>query len=551
MGEAPKVAELNVATQAELLLLDQELEAKYGEEFRSVDERCLTEIDHLYRFMSADGNCPDGVVEAVHVNLMTAVKEAAMPYAVSTTHQDYREGTFWWLDQNPRQVAESGYKFHKHPAALARVDVEVDEAIDVEENLRPGYIKLLVSPKMSSTDAPYVVAKNEHLADDDMIRIHMLNVDEQGQVLGKFMQSVLVRDIPLEAWVKMFEDPDNIFGKAFAIEDKESALSIMKLHRELELPEAALPEGTVSIIEAVLPYLDVEERRSVESQLLLFRGNQEEIHQKAEHIATRWLGFEMEMARSLKQQKATAEIERFVFGLQHDWGDNTLKLLEDLRLPDGGFGMNRELAVKIEKAKQKTLWVSAAVVTHNEKVIAQLDDSTVRSIYDNEMLIQHMMSGGYGYRDIIALETANNQIVARQEVSVGGGCAGGADADLRTNKDSDGSGSASADEANGQSQNNEQNEKKNWKWKSGVCRVSSCPSRPRQTRVGPCEVCTCCQRIFDSGGNPDMIYTTVPKAETKPKEESDVVIAAEMILLEEAEKTVSAAQAGSLALANA
>jgi hypothetical protein len=509
MGELQPVIALDPANEAELALLDQELQDRYGEAFRSIDERCLTEVDHLYRFMRADGTCPDEVLEAVQVNLMTAVKEAAMPYAVSTTHQEYRDGTFWWLDQTPRQVAESGYKFHKHPAAIERVHVEVAEADDVENNLRPGFIKVLISPKMSEKDAPYEVAKSEHLGDDDMIRIHMLNCDDDGQVKGKFMQSVLVRDVPLDAWVRMFEDPNNIFGRSFELRDPESALSIMELHKDLELPAEALPEGTVTLIDAVLPYLDKEQRRKVESQLLLFRDDQESIHQKAELIAARWLHFEFEMAKSLKQGFASDEVQRFVFGLQHEWGDETLGLLRSLSRSDGGFSMTRELAVRIEKAKQKTLWVSAAVVTQNQEVIKQLDEDTVQQIYTNEMLIQQMMQEGYSYQDIRTLEANNNQIVASQEVKVGGGCAGDNNADLGSSKTGPDGSSTNATEtvnAGGNAAGESSQEKRKWKWKSGVCRISECPSRPRSTLVGPCEVCTCCQRIFDNGGNPSMVY---------------------------------------------
>lgn len=557
--------ELDIATQAEFILFDQDLEDRYAEAFQEndLDGRCLTEVDHINRFIRPDGTCSKEVLEAVNTNLLTAVKEAAMPYAVSTTHQEYRDGTFWWLDQTPSDVAKSGYKFHRHPAAIRRVDVEVEEAYDVEKNLRPGFIKVLISPKMSEADAPLEVARREHLGDDDMIRIHMLNSDDEGNIKGKFMQSVLVRDIPLRAWVKMFEDPGNIFGRSFEVRDPDSALSIMELHKELELPESALPEGTVTLIEAVLPYLSLEERRNVESQLLLFRGNQEDIHKKAESIAARWLGFEAELAQSLRQKKATLEVERFVYSLQHEWGDKTLNLLESLRLEDGGFEVNRKLAAQIERAKQKTLWVSAAVVTHNQKVINQMDSQTVKHIYDNEMAIQQMSYRGVEYRDIVARENSNNQVIARQEVQVGGGCPGDNDADLGgSNGDSGDSGvstSGSKDIVATNANNSGREKKKGWKWKSGVCRIAECPSRPRSTLVGPCAVCTCCQRIFDCGGNPSVVYGRKPAenpplaeqkaVEAKKSEAEDPDFAAELETMLDEEYKVEAV--GNLAVANA
>ncbi|HEX7368189.1 MAG TPA: hypothetical protein VF261_00850, partial [Candidatus Saccharimonadales bacterium] len=200
--------------------------------------RLLTEIDHLNRFRKADGSHSAFAVNEVRSNLVPAVKEAAMPYAVSTTYQEYRQGDFMWLDQTPEQVARSGYRFHEHPAALERVDVEVDEARSLSD-LKPGVIQVFISPRMSTKDAPRAAAQREHLADDDMIRIHMVDMGPDGQPLGKFMQSVLVRHIPLSAWVAMLRDPHSIFGKAVEINDEGSALSVMKVHRELNVPEAA------------------------------------------------------------------------------------------------------------------------------------------------------------------------------------------------------------------------------------------------------------------------------------------------------------------------
>lgn len=40
------------------------------------------------------------------------------------------------------------------------------------------------------------------------------------------------------------------------------------------------------------------------------------------------------------------------------------------------------------------------------------------------------------------------------------------------------------------------------KWKKGYCRVEACPSKPKQTDVGPCSVCRRCQRLFNAGADP-------------------------------------------------
>jgi hypothetical protein len=424
-----------------------EVSASVGFEWqqRTLDERCLTEVDNLNRLRGPGGRHEDSTLEGVHTNLLSAVKEAAMPYAISTTQQEYRDGTYWWLDQTPRQVAESGYRFHQHPAALARVTVEVAEAEDVERSLRPGFIKVFISPRMSKADAPHDAAKQEHLADDDMVRIHMLDIDEKQQVRGKFMQSVLVRHIPLRAWVAMLRDQNNIFGKSIEVNDETSALAVMKTYRELEVAESVLPEGVVSIVEAVLPYLDTEARRKVESQLLLFRGDQADLHRKAQHIADRWLGFEVALADSMHQKRATPEVERFIEQLEGEWGDEMHYLLGMHRLAGGGIFMSRELAVKIEQARQNTLWVSAAVITHNARVLTQMDTAASKHIYESEMLLQAMMANGATAQQIASFEMSVNQAVARQNVSVGAGCPGKNNADFKpNNKKDDGGGEDSA-----------------------------------------------------------------------------------------------------------
>lgn len=527
-----------------------------SEQQREIEERCLTEVDNLNRLRLPDGHHDPAMVEATHINLLTAVKEAAMPYAVSTTYQEYRDGTFWWLDQTPVQVAESGYKFHKHPAALERVDVEIDEARDTETNLRPGFIKVFISPKMSEADAPYDIAKQEHLGDDDMIRIHMLDTDDTGKPQGKFMQSILVRDVPLEAWVAMLQDPGNIFGAPIALEDESSALSVMKVHKQLEVPEAALPEGTISLVEAVVPYIsDKEMQCKVREQLVLFRDDQDGLHKKAEHIADRWLSFEISLADSLRQERATPEIEAFIFQLQHQWAADMLHMLEAHTLPDGGFCMSRELAVKIEKAKQNTLWTAAGVITGNQEVLGQLDDQTAKAIYDNEMHIQTMMHQGYGADAIARLEIMNNQAIAQSNVSVGAGCAGKNEASFGGSEPGatggDAQSGADGAAAGGTSGSQEENGKDSWKWKSGVCRIAKCPTRPNSTSVGPCEVCRGCQRIFDNGSDPNTHYSY--RKIKEPASEKPIAAQVDQALAERAnpseEREDTAVKAGSLAVA--
>lgn len=53
---------------------------------------------------------------------------------------------------------------------------------------------------------------------------------------------------------------------------------------------------------------------------------------------------------------------------------------------------------------------------------------------------------------------------------------------------------------------NKVDDKENWTWKNGICRVDDCPTRPGKTKVGPCDVCTCCQKLFDNGKDPSAEY---------------------------------------------
>lgn len=51
-----------------------------------------------------------------------------------------------------------------------------------------------------------------------------------------------------------------------------------------------------------------------------------------------------------------------------------------------------------------------------------------------------------------------------------------------------------------------------WSWKRGVCRVDNCPTKPKNTDVGPCNVCRGCQHEFDRGRNPANTYRSIKKA---------------------------------------
>ncbi|MEK7152308.1 MAG: hypothetical protein AAB834_00020, partial [Patescibacteria group bacterium] len=300
---------------------------------------------------------------------------------------------------------------------------------------------------MSTMDAPAAVAKREHLGNDDALRITGLLTDKNGEVQQMRMQAILVRDVPLEAWVAMLRDPNNIFGKEIFVEKEGSALAVMKAFPELELSAENLAEGVKGLVAAVIPYIkDKEAQRSVQAQYEMLHSNQQEIHAKASSIADRWLAFEIELAESLRQERATPYIQDFIAEFDGIWGDATAGLLARQRLSDGSVYMTRELAVKIEQVRTKTLWIKASVANNNRAITEQMDSEVVSRILAEEAKIQAMYLQGYAMYQILAADSANNHVAAQQAVKGASGCPGEIDADIRTTSREQ---SAESDTANG------------------------------------------------------------------------------------------------------
>lgn len=478
-------------------------------------ERALTEVDNLNRYRRPDGNHSPWVLAETCKNLIPYVKEGGMPSAISDTYQEFvanhededgRRHTFVWLGRTALQVARSGYAYHKHSAARARVGVEIEEARDDEQNLRPGSVKVRVSPHMSPADAPTEVAEAEHLHSHDALRISWLDVDDHGRIKGKHLQSLLVNDVPLEAWVAMLADPANIFGKSIVVENPESALSVMQVFRELELPHEALPEGLVTLLEAAAPYVqDESAHASLQKQIAEFREDQAGKHEKAANIARRWLEFEIALADSLHLQQATPDVEKFVNQLSKQWSDGDLQLIAAHRQPDGSLAMSRLLAARLEEAKRHFLLVSASVVTNNEQVIKQLDAPTAQRIRDNELQLQQLQATG-AHNQAARLEAQNQQLIAAYaDLIIEGGCPGRSRGGFR--------GGDLAKEGG-------ENDRADWDISKGTCVVPSCPTRPGKVNVGPCGVCMDrCQRIYDRGGDPTkgLSFKQVIKPPTNQK----------------------------------
>lgn len=482
----------------------------------AVKERNLTEVDHLLDHRLNDGYYSPGVLADIRTNLVPAVQEAAMPFAVSKVEHPFittpevggQRGTFMWLGKTAIEAAMSGYRFHRHPAARQRVGIEVDEAAYGETHQDPQVMKVFLSPRMSRKDASLAVARQEHLADEDAVRTSHLVVYKEGNIEKREMESLLVRDIPLEAWVAMLADPNNIFDKSILVDEPDSALSVMQVHQDLEIPLEKCPEGPITVVEAVIPHIaDPALRRSVIEQLALFRGDQETLRSKAESIADRWLEFEVQLADSLASGYASPEIKIFIIGLQEHWGDEDLEIILAHQLPGHEYKMTRQLAAVLESAKQNTLWTTAGAATGNQFVLDQIDPRVVEQIIVNEELIEiarrnNMSTAG--------LETKNNKLIASQNVDVGGGCPGNNLAQFRNPDDKP------------ESKSENPMDQKKWKKKTGECVVPGCPTRPGKVKVGPCGVCMGrCQPLFDKGIDPAKTIIKVSYEEEKAQSDED------------------------------
>lgn len=463
----------------------------------AVEERVLTEVDHLLVHRRGDGSYDGAVLADLLVNLETAANEAAMPFAVTEVAHDVVETEhgrrIYWLGKTAVENAMSGYRFHKHQAARDRVDIEVAKAADDEERLRPGVMKIIISPRMSESDAPYEVAKQEHLGADDSIQASWLLVDQKGKVQKRLLQSLLVRDVPLQAWVDMLQDPNNVFGKPVAVANSESARAVMDTHKELELPLGALPGGVVDLVQAVVPYIrDEATQRSVRYQVMRYQTGQAEMKAEAQSIATRWQQFEIALAESLYDGVATADIERFIVTLQDNWSEADLNTILSHQTTNGHYMMSRQLAIVLERAKRNMLWTFAGVATGNETVIAQVDPALAERIVAAEHRMLHF-NEQLIHSEMMVEEADLNRGVATANVKVGTGCVGDSEAAFKRSGDSAES-STAADKSK---------DKSNWEKKQGTCVVKNCPTRPGKVTVGPCGVCMGrCQKLYDAGKDP-------------------------------------------------
>lgn len=396
--------------------------------------RLLTETEHFISHMDGHGDVPDDVFDAVVLNRKTAASEIAMPFAVTETEhevverldeQGRRQRVILWLGMTALEVAESGYKFHFSAAAHKRIKVEEAEACYAQDELRPGVAQVLISPRMTPHDAPKDIAKAEHLYADDSLRVSTAITNEAGEVVGRRLKSLLVRDVPFEAWIAMLKDPGNIFGKAFNLRDEQSATSVMELFSHMDLPEDKLPEGPISLVEAVLPYItDEDAREKVGQQLERFRGDQEMYAREADRAGLEWAAFDLELARSIKSGWATEAVRVFIEQNTGAWNDESAHIITGHQLADGQYAMTAELAALLARGKQKLIGDQLSVVTGNDEAIQNVPQEArdeIRLIHD---VIEEARLSGADPAYIRSLEQRQFQILHRYEIFSGGGCPG-------------------------------------------------------------------------------------------------------------------------------
>lgn len=468
--------------------------------------RILSDVDHLLNARIAPGVFREEVIEALRPNKKSLTQESAMPSAVTTTDREViiERGSGkkipMWLGRTAVEAAMSGYDFHEHESARKRIPYEVEEAADLSD-LKPGFMNVFISPKMSEKDAPLEIAQQEHLGDDDAVRVSWYEQTQDGNLIMK-VQSLLVKDVPLEAWVAMLSDENNPFGKSIPLDDAESALSILKVHRDLEVRVGVFPRGPVSIVEAVVPYIkDSKLRKKVITQVRRFHNSDQELLNKyAEDKAEELIAFDKELAESLATGSATLEVRRFIIGMQHNWSREDLLIIQKHQFDDAKFGMTRQLAAVLESAHQLLVLNRAAVLASVDELVEQgVDRRVLQEVIEREKLIG---IGRLSGMNVMALTMQQNRSIAKTNIRPpGGGCPGKNTTQFDDSLGDPGGDVAGLTGVDGETKNSD-DDPNSWKWSKGMCAVKSCPTRPGQTMVGPCSICKRCQKEFDKGRDP-------------------------------------------------
>lgn len=383
----------------------------------------IIDVLHLYNSREADGTYPEQVLNDVLTNTITDGYEAAVPNGVASTEQIYWGDDYYWMGQSSVDVARSGYKHHKLPFALMRVDEEIEEAIDSRDNLKPGWAKITLSPRASSADATLAEAKAEKLSDCDMVRIQYLKNGPNGETIKK-IESIRVFDVPLDAWAKLLHDPNNMFGRSIELDDSDSALSVLKTHSQTYVPLSRLPNGPVSVFEAVMPYIsDSKPLVSAQNQLERFHEDQDELRRNVEHIAQERLKMQVELAESLHNKIASKYVQYWLDAYEDKLKGQAPLLIKMNRRTDGKLTMDEELelALLASKINKSILWAKAGIVTGNDDILKAVSTELVTIVRREHTFA---MNNDLSWEQRQAQQEASNFQIAMANLKVGGACSG-------------------------------------------------------------------------------------------------------------------------------
>jgi hypothetical protein len=486
------------------------------------ERRLLTEVNNLLLHRQPGGAYPQEVLDGIEENLITKVKEDTMSHAVSRSFQPVSEvydqtgeqhRTFIWkgLGKTALQVAESGFEYHWSDSAFERVKYHVKEAERDTRELAPNKWHVMIEPRMSEADAPLDIAESENLAETDAIRASHAVANENGEIIGRQMVAILASDVPLSAWVAMMRDPQNIFGKVLKVPHADSALGIIELFNQLDLPLDALPEGPVTILEAVSHYIDDETaHQSVKDQLVRFREDQQKLDGEARRTAKKWLELEKALADSLAEKTMHKQVKIFVSQHQNQWPEKVLKLLKEQEVDKGGYDMTVELAALLEQAWQKINLSETAVFVGDKKALKHLSDHEITRLQQEITFVRTIEQEAWA-------ATADTQMARSQlqrqlavaNIQPGGGCSGENRFRFDANFDAppDIIESFLPPGVNAEAKGPQTEDEKIGEKHMAECRTNGCPSKPGETEVGGCDVCLKhCQPLYDAGEDPAEIF---------------------------------------------
>ncbi len=499
----------------------------------------LTEANILLLNRRPDGSYPKEVLEATRFNLKTKVKEDGFMNAVSHSFQPVGEYTTpegetrrtliqKGLGKTAMQIAESGFEYHWSEPAFKHVRYHVKEARRDESELKPDKWHVMIEPKFSTSDADEDVAKSEHMAGTDALRTSYAATDKYGNITGRHMTAILVSDVPITAWVAMLQDENNLWGKAFDIQDPDSSLGPMGLFDQLDLSLELLPEGPINLVEAVTPYItDEQARLSVGEQILGLRQDQQKLDDEADYTAGEWLEFVKVMADSLATGRMHKDIKIFAMQLQNDWDADTLELLKRHEGDYGGYSMSVELAAILEEEWERINVGKAAIVVGDKRALKNVSKEKADQMRNDILFLRTLQQGSLiGAAEYAAITTKINRTIARADIKVGGGgCGPELKSRLGKKRDSNNPDSIyhdldsqSLNEGGAQEQNeisaDDSDNEGVGKIHYDRCRTGICPSKSKIVKVGGCRICLDhCQPEYDKGNDPLDVFSYTPQPE--------------------------------------